>query len=202
MGLFHFIYRVYPLYTWPSIEIIDNPKGFQVITGLFSIFPMESLQILLSFVVTQLVAYSICQLLLHTLIVWLISFLLCLKDLTNILLAMHLNIEKTEAWYQIKFYIDGLMQERYNSMANVLVLRLSCTKPSIWYMIISDIDSKTEIFYRHKGTLSRHIFDWFWCYGLSLMSSRGHLYEYEYFISTWLPAIDGMMAIQCYLSWN
>ena len=28
-------------------------------------------------------------------------------------------------------YIDGLMQERFNSIANTLELRLSCTKPSI-----------------------------------------------------------------------
>ena len=29
-------------------------------------------------------------------------------------------------------HIDGLMQERRNSIANALELRLSCTKPSIW----------------------------------------------------------------------
>ena len=29
-------------------------------------------------------------------------------------------------------YIDGLVQERRNSIANVLELRLSCTKPLIW----------------------------------------------------------------------
>ena len=29
-------------------------------------------------------------------------------------------------------YIDGLMQERCNSIANALELRLSCTNPSIW----------------------------------------------------------------------
>ena len=31
----------------------------------------------------------------------------------------------------IKHYFDGLMQERLNSIANVLELRLSCTNPSI-----------------------------------------------------------------------
>ena len=29
--------------------------------------------------------------------------------------------------------IDGLMQERRNSIANALELRLSCIDPSIWY---------------------------------------------------------------------
>ena len=29
-------------------------------------------------------------------------------------------------------YIDGLMQERHNSTANELELRLSCINPSIW----------------------------------------------------------------------
>ena len=31
------------------------------------------------------------------------------------------------------FHIDGLVQERRNSTANALELRLSCTNPSIWY---------------------------------------------------------------------
>ena len=30
-------------------------------------------------------------------------------------------------------YIDGLVQERHNSIANALELRLSCTNPSIWH---------------------------------------------------------------------
>ena len=30
-------------------------------------------------------------------------------------------------------HIDGLVQERHNSIANALELRLSCTNPSIWY---------------------------------------------------------------------
>ena len=32
-------------------------------------------------------------------------------------------------------YIDGLMQERRNSIANALELRLSCTNPSISYLV-------------------------------------------------------------------
>ena len=31
------------------------------------------------------------------------------------------------------YQIDGLVQERRNSIANALELRLSCTNPSIWY---------------------------------------------------------------------
>ena len=30
--------------------------------------------------------------------------------------------------------LDGLMQERRNSIANALELRLSCTNPSKWYL--------------------------------------------------------------------
>ena len=30
------------------------------------------------------------------------------------------------------FHVDGLMQERHNSIANALELRLSCTNPSIY----------------------------------------------------------------------
>ena len=31
-----------------------------------------------------------------------------------------------------KLYLDGLVQERRNSIANALELRLSCTNPLIW----------------------------------------------------------------------
>ena len=34
-------------------------------------------------------------------------------------------------------HIDGLVQERHNSIANALELRLSCTNPSIWYTVSS-----------------------------------------------------------------
>ena len=34
--------------------------------------------------------------------------------------------------------IDGLVQERHNSIANALELRLSCTNPSIWLLIRAD----------------------------------------------------------------
>ena len=34
--------------------------------------------------------------------------------------------------FEYETYIDGLVQERHNSIANALELRLSCTNPSIW----------------------------------------------------------------------
>ena len=36
--------------------------------------------------------------------------------------------------FESELYIDGLVQERRNSIANALQLRLFCTTPSIWYM--------------------------------------------------------------------
>ena len=36
---------------------------------------------------------------------------------------------------QHRLYIDGLVQERCNYIANALELGLSCTNPSIWYMV-------------------------------------------------------------------
>ena len=35
----------------------------------------------------------------------------------------------------IQYGIDGLVQERRNSIANALELRHSCTNPSIWYVL-------------------------------------------------------------------
>ena len=35
-------------------------------------------------------------------------------------------------------YIDGLMQERRNSIANTLELRLSCTNPWIYVILFGD----------------------------------------------------------------
>ena len=39
-------------------------------------------------------------------------------------------------WRQSSHHIDGLVQERRNSIANALELRLSCTNPSILHMYI------------------------------------------------------------------
>ena len=38
----------------------------------------------------------------------------------------------------IQDYLDGLVQERHNSTANALQLRLSCSNPSIWWINIGD----------------------------------------------------------------
>ena len=46
----------------------------------------------------------------------------------------------------ISLHIDGLVQERRNSIANALELRLSCTNPLIWI---------------HLCTM--HVFTWRWC---------------------------------------
>ena len=48
------------------------------------------------------------------------------------------------------FHIDGLVQERRNSIANALELRLSCPNPSIWNLAY-DIYLST-----HRG-LVKHI---------------------------------------------
>ena len=37
--------------------------------------------------------------------------------------------------YDFALYIDGLVQERRNSIANALELRLSCTNTSIWVVL-------------------------------------------------------------------
>ena len=45
-----------------------------------------------------------------------------------------LNKTKETNIYMILHDIDGLAQERRNSIANALKLRLSCTKPLTWYV--------------------------------------------------------------------
>ena len=49
------------------------------------------------------------------------------SPLSSTLLGLFIAV----AWYA---YVDGLMQERRNSIANTLKLRLSCTNPSMCYM--------------------------------------------------------------------
>ena len=36
----------------------------------------------------------------------------------------------------VLYYMNGLVQERRNSSASAMELRLSCTNPPIWYMAI------------------------------------------------------------------
>ena len=49
-------------------------------------------------------------------------------------LYLHENAWQTANFSAHLFiYIDGLMQERRNSIAKALELRLSCINPSIWW---------------------------------------------------------------------
>ena len=48
------------------------------------------------------------------------------------------NAERVTCHEVIMWNIDGLVQERCNSIANALELRLSCTNPSIQYSIRND----------------------------------------------------------------
>ena len=52
---------------------------------------------------------------------------------------------KMTKWFEMGLIlqIDGLVQERRNSIANALELRLSCTKPSKWYSLINYTSSVT-----------------------------------------------------------
>ena len=38
--------------------------------------------------------------------------------------------------HDLRLYIDGLVQDKRNSIANALELRLSCTNPSIWLRVL------------------------------------------------------------------
>ena len=44
-----------------------------------------------------------------------------------------INFNSSLVFFNRKSYIEGLVQERRNSIANALELRLSWTKPSIWW---------------------------------------------------------------------
>ena len=43
------------------------------------------------------------------------------------------NQERDFSWCCLQQDIDGIVQERRNSIANALEIRLSCTNLSIWY---------------------------------------------------------------------
>ena len=53
-------------------------------------------------------------------------------------------------WSSLLAHIDGLMQERRNSIANAMELRLSCTNPSI-YTASLDLNEWTE------GAVTEHV---------------------------------------------
>ena len=48
-----------------------------------------------------------------------------------------LPLSETKSWSSYILYIDGLVQDRRNSSASAMELRLSCTNPSIyvWWML-------------------------------------------------------------------
>ena len=63
-------------------------------------------------------------------------------------------------------HIDGLIQERRNSIANALELRLSCTNPSIcsrctigWDILVPSIDNSNTWLYLKTCITAKHIMD-------------------------------------------
>ena len=60
------------------------------------------------------------------------------------------NISQTSPLRASYRYIDGLVHEGRNYIANALELRFSCTNPSIWF-IESNLESTTAIY---KGLLT------------------------------------------------
>ena len=53
-------------------------------------------------------------------------------------------LDKSFIFSDWQYYIDGLVQERCNSIANALELRLSCTKPSIYSQHNSSTDGEIQ----------------------------------------------------------
>ena len=52
--------------------------------------------------------------------------------LEDVSMTEPLTINSTWQPYRVSDHVDGLVQERRNSIANALELRLSCTNPSIY----------------------------------------------------------------------
>ena len=52
---------------------------------------------------------------------------------------------------QKTFHIDGLVQERCNSIANALEVRLSCTNPSIWLPYLALMGKLWSVFHGKFG---------------------------------------------------
>ena len=50
----------------------------------------------------------------------------------NIIAYVEDYLMKVLNWQNVWQHIDGLVQERRNSSASAMELRLSCTNPSIW----------------------------------------------------------------------
>ena len=51
---------------------------------------------------------------------------------TNLNFLCHLSVKEL---YKTQVHIDGFVQERHNSIANAMELRLSCTNPSIFLFL-------------------------------------------------------------------
>ena len=68
------------------------------------------------------------------------------------------------AWHSIRYfvvikYIDGLVQERHNSIANALELRLSCTDPFIYSIdihVVFKMSAVWDIFFILKFDITFH----------------------------------------------
>ena len=59
------------------------------------------------------------------------NMILLVPGITNLIISSDFN-DYPCALTHWELHIDGLMEERRNSIANALELRLSCTNPSIW----------------------------------------------------------------------
>ena len=56
------------------------------------------------------------------------------------------EVDVIRYWYVA--HINGLVQERHNSIANTLELRLSCTDPSIYFYVFYEMLSVFVLWYR------------------------------------------------------
>ena len=82
---------------------------------------------------------------------------------------------------ELSYHIGGLVQERSNSIANALALRLSCTEPSIYNRDISRVYS-----IRLSWTLKVPWDFWSWCQPF-FISSFKHLKYIEKIKSNFVP---------------
>ena len=77
----------------------------------------------------------------HTMLIWWIA---PVTDHRDGIKNHYTNGGDTGTWWKIYIYhFDGLVQERCNSSALAMELRLSCNNPSIWCLFISTSHSLT-----------------------------------------------------------
>ena len=81
-----------------------------------------------------------------------------LPTITGYEIAYEILVLAFSVWFHKEFHmvchIDGLVQERRNSIANALELRLSCTNPSIW--------SNSGDFQMNKPSARSHVLHTLW----------------------------------------